>query len=62
MDKFKAILIVNLFSDPQVSREIFEIIESFNIEVPYGAQEFVFVHIYDIVNHFALILTCASWI
>ena len=25
MDKFKAILIVNLFSDPQVSGKIFEI-------------------------------------
>ena len=55
MDKFKAILIVNLFSDPQVSREMFEIIVSSNSKALFGAQKLIFGCIIDIVNHFALI-------
>ena len=55
MDKFKAILIVNLFSDPQVSRKMFEIIVSANIEASTGAQKLIFGCVIDIVNYFAFI-------
>ena len=55
MDKFKAIIIVNLFSDPQVSGKIFEIIVSSNIEASFGAQKLIFGRIIDIENYFILI-------
>ena len=54
MNEFKAILIVNLFSDPQVSRDIFEIIVSSNSKALFGAQKLIFGRIIDIVNYFAL--------
>ena len=54
MDKFKAILIVNLFSDPQVSREMFEIIVS-SKQALFGAQKLIFGCVIDIVNYFAFI-------
>ena len=56
MDKFKAILIVNLFSDPQVSRDMFEIIVSSNSKALFGAQKLIVGHIIDIINCFALIV------
>ena len=55
MDKFKAILIVSLFSDPQVSRKMFEIIVSSNSKALFGAQKLIFGRIIDIVNYYALI-------
>ena len=70
MDKFKAILIDNLFFDPQVSRVMFEIIMSSNygswrylvfwnaestIEVLFGAQQLIFGCIDDIVKYSSLI-------
>ena len=66
MDKFKAILIDNLFFDPQVSRVMFEIIMSSNygswryfvfwnaFEI-FGAQQLIFGCVYDIVKYFSLI-------
>ena len=55
MNEFKAILIVNLFSDPQVGRDIFELIVRSNSKALFGAQKLIIGRILDIVNYVALI-------